>query len=364
MKSKKYPNLHKYPASPYWVFRKFSKEKGREFVKSTKEPKDEARAYKIGVELFNDWLGAYLPDRGRNLLIKDIARAVLAAKEARKGGKFGHTYKSARNEIMNHIVPAFGHLRPDQITPIRWQQYDADERRKLYSRRYGDHTKEYRRKHLSGTRKLLIDVLLRAHEAGAIRKVPKLKNFDPKPAPPRYIRKETVLKIIRLAHRSTKLWVYIMWKQGPRPSECLQYRWDMIHWGEGPTGAQLAIPAEITKTNRARTIPLNPGVIRILRRLESRSASDWIFPAQGNTKKHMTAYKTGWNSARARAKVDFDPYNLRDTFITDCLKQGLSSTFIGRYCDNSPVIIDSRYAVAEQDALALIAKKGGRGNVQ
>ena len=122
MKSKKYPNLHLYPKSPNWVFRKYSSAKRAEFIKSTGE-RDEARAYKRGLQLFNDWLGVYLPS-GRQLLFKDVARAVLVAKESKKR----NTYRSAKNQIENHLVPAFGHLRLDQVTALRWDQYDSQER--------------------------------------------------------------------------------------------------------------------------------------------------------------------------------------------------------------------------------------------
>ena len=35
MKSSKYPNLYRYDYSPFWVFRKFSAAKGKEFVRAT-----------------------------------------------------------------------------------------------------------------------------------------------------------------------------------------------------------------------------------------------------------------------------------------------------------------------------------------
>lgn len=353
--SKKYDNLYMYPDRPTWIYRKYSSEKRQEFVYSTGFKK-ESEAYSAGVDAFDKWLGVNLP-AGRDILIRDIARAVLAAKESKKGGKLGDTYRSVRNQIMKHIIPAFGHLSPAQITPLRWDLYDSEERKRIYHKAgKGGAQVPYSRTTTSHTRQVLIEILRRAHEEGLIRLIPKLKKHDQAPAPPRYIPKADVLRIIRFARRrgrATKLLAFIMWKQGPRPAEALQYRWDMIRWEEGPNGT-IHIPAPITKTGRARQIPLNPKVARILRWLQPRSESPYIFPSQGDPERPQGEYKTGWLSACRRAGLDYQTYNLRDTFITNCLKRGISSTFIARVVDNSPLMIDSKYAIADQEQMGKV----------
>lgn len=369
--SKKYPNLFAFPDKPFWVYRKYSSQKRAEFYFSTEVPKEtryEAEAYKKGVAAFDAWLGVLI-EPGRRVLIRDIARAVLASKESKKGGIKGATYRSARNQIQNHLVPSFGHYRPDQITPLMWEQYDALERKRG-------------RTALANTRKYLVEILKHAEQAGLIKKVPELKKHDPAPAPPKYLPRKLVRKLLHAASPSTKTWAFIMWKQGARPSEILQYQWSMIHWDEGEYG-RLVIPGEITKTGRARTIPLNSRVSRLLKWIQKkgyewdldpqsmegissdeRQARRWVirmalspylFPSPLDLERPMAEYKTGWETATAAVRAKADPYNLRDTFITDCLKRGLSSTFIGRYCDNSPTMIDKKYAVAEQSILERVA---------
>jgi integrase len=162
-----------------------------------------------------------------------------------------------------------------------------------------------------------------------------------------------------------------MWKQGARPNEILQYRYSMLDLVSGT----IAIPGEITKTGRARTIPMNPRVLRILKWLASRVETDLIFPSPRNPEIPQKEYKTGWNRAcrgsgvRMGQRTDlkavpksagpeyrFTIYNLRDTFITGALKRGLPSTFIGKYCDTSATMIDGRYAVADQDTLERVAQ--------
>lgn len=351
--SKRYSNLYKPPNATSWVFRKYSSAKREEFYFVTGEDKNEALAYKRGVEAFDRWLGVFLPS-GRQIQVKDIARSVLASKEGKKHGTAGNTYRSAKNQIENHIIPAFGHLRPEQLTSLRWDQYIAEQRRMGKNRKFFN------------MRKLTREILKRAFEENLIPRVPELKNVDAPAKPPVYHDRQTIRKVLhayprakkdgRLLKRAIpgKLLAFMVWKQGGRPGEICQYRFSMIRGLEGakPT---IRIPGEITKTNRAREIPLNSRVARVLRWYSLRVEGDCIFPSQTNVDVPMKEYKSGWNAACARAGVDATIYELRDTFITDALLRGLSSTFIGKYVDSSSEMIDKRYAVAVREAMDKVA---------
>lgn len=336
--SKKYPNLYKYPNSSKWVFRKYSKEKRACFSKSTGEDKDETKAYRIGLEEFTKWMGTRIHHTGRPLLVRDIAKAILASKETKRD----NTYRSAHNQLVNHVLPAFGHLRPSQISVLKWNEYDSDERRK------GKRTK------LFNTRKALIEILNRAKEEGLIQVVPKLKNHDGPSKPPKYLEDKIVRRILKLCFPQTKLLFYIVWKQGARPSEVLQYEWGMIDWSQGTTG-YLNIPGGITKTGRSRQIPLNSRVSRVLRYLESKSESKFIFPSRYIPNARQTNYSKSWESACQRIGIEADPYNLRDTYITNRLRAGISSVFIAKYIDSSALMIEKKYAVAEQKTMQGVA---------
>lgn len=337
MKSTRYRELHRVNWTTNWVFRKYSAVKKKEFVASTGiEAKDSlaAQAYKIGAEKFSAWLADTLPS-GRHILIKDIARALKVAKSQRKK----NTLRSFTNQVDNHVIPAFGHLRPEQITSLRWEQYDAEERRRG------------KRKKLFNTRKALREILKRAHEEGLIKTMPKLKNFDPPAAPPRYMDHKTYAKIRRELPDKIKLLAFVMYHQGARPTEILQYRWDMIRWGDQP---RIHIPGEITKTGRARSIPLNSRVACVLARLARDAESDWIFPNRDVTGP-LSTYNAVWDRAMDRLGMDYDLYNLRDTFITNRLKRGISATFIGKYCDTSAEMIERKYAVPEENIMRRVA---------
>lgn len=365
-----YDHLYWHPGRPGIYYKRWSPEKQRPFVYSTgfDNPKE---ASKLGKKEYDDWLGVHVDSKGLRL-IRDFGRAVLASKVARKGGKGGPTYESARVQIMNHIIPHFGHLKPIEVTPLRWDLYDAAERTRIHKRLIKNKAKKvireipYTRTKTAHTRKHLLEILRRAKDEGLIPHVPKLKNHDGESAPPRYIPKATILDLIRAAGRGrraghwgrgTKFLIYILWKTGARPGEALQYRWDMLRLETDGTWF-LDIPAAITKTNRARSIPLNRRLARLLARLKPRATGPHFFPAPpkpGKAPRPVQDYKSGWTTACERLGVDFDAYNLRDTFITDAIKRKESLSDIARYVDNSAAIIDAKYAVALRESLKGVA---------
>lgn len=359
------------------MFRKYSAEKHREFACSTgleAIDRNAATAYKIGLEKFNTWLGLAVVV-GRQALVRDVAKLVLNAKDSPDISP--KTLELVRDQIARHIIPTFGHLRPDQIEG-KWREYQTAERKRTRVQVLKDGTaKELPpRTKLFNTHKVLMEILRRSHEKGLIKKVPTLELKDGEAKPPKYISKSEILQIIRFAGRikpytrgngrasraesrrhvvPMKLWVFMMWKQGARPGEIIQYRYSMINFSEGSHG-MLSIPASITKTRRARKIPLNPKVARILKFLHSRSKNDLIFPSSKNPSVPMAEYKSGWGTVMRRLGLPYEPYNLRDTFITNALKRGLSSTFVARYCDNSAAIIEKKYAVAIDSVMEEVAR--------
>jgi len=374
-RNERYPNLYRLPNQPSWIFRKWSKEKNKQFWCSTgleSVDRNAPAAYRSGLEKFNEWLGAFLPTEG-STNVRDLARVVLAMKDDPELSDAW--FRSVKNQIENHIIPAAGHMKPSQLTREWWMNYQREERKKPRTQVLKNGTvKELPpRTKLFNTRKVLMEVLKLAKQRGLIQDVPEFPLNDAEAAPPRTIPKETVLKIIRFAGRIVarqhkgswakesryrivplKLLVFIMWKQGARPSEILQYRWDMIQWKEGTHGT-IHIPALITKTRRARQVALNSKVARILRFLEPRKESPWLFPSPRLPGEHSKDYDSAWNGVMARLGLDFDIYNLRDTFITNRLKAGKSATYIAKYVDNSAAMIERKYAVAERGIMEDVA---------
>lgn len=350
--SNKYPNLYRYPDKPYWIFRKYCSEKRKEFFRSTGVADSEAEAYRVGLKMFNEWLGTRLDQSGREMVIRDIARVVLAGKEEKRD----NTYRSAKNQLENHVLPAFGHLKPSQVTPLKWNHYDAEERRKG------------KRSKLFNTRKALLEVLNRAKEEGLIQTVPKLKNHDGEPRQGKYLDDTIVRGILKAASPDTQLLIEIMYRMGARPGEVIQYEWDMIRWEENKHG-KIYIPGRITKTGRSRDIPLNSRISELLKARHGEKESKFIFPSPVYRDRPISEYKTGWKAACRRYvcpkvcgkectkekcydhDLDLNIYDLRHTWVTNQAKRGISVVFTAKYADTSIAMIQTIYAKAESGAM-------------
>jgi integrase len=336
MKSKNYPNIYKKAGQPDWVFSKYSAARGGEFRVSTGYEATDANAgaaYKEGMKRFNEWLGSAALRTGRDPLIRDIGKIVLASKKA----KAKDTEIKARSEINKHIIPAFGHLRPSQVTALRLQEYENEERAKG-------------RTSLYNTRKYLFEILRMAMSEGLIRSLPKWKPSDPDAEAPKFIKGAEFRQICNLVEGPEKLILSILYYQGARPKEVCQYRWEMINWRTG----EISIPKAITKTRRARTIPMNSRVLKMLKPL--RSATGPIFPGgRGRPDLSRVVYDRGWLAAMETLKLDFIVYNLRDSFCSRKINEGYGTTYIAQYVDSSVQEIEKRYAVSAPDIMKKMA---------
>jgi integrase len=363
--SKKYPNLYKLPSSKNWVFRKYSHVKGKEFKFSTGESKSEAKAHEIGHREYLKWLG--LKEAGvEQPLFGQYLDEVETRKLALPESDFSTNSKRSFSNSANHLRRAFGHLRIDQVAEDEWEQYYSSELatnpdQKLFNRR-----------------KILIEIMRKAQRDGFIKRLPEFKNPDPETDAGQYLKDELVERILVRASDSTELLGYIMWKQGARPGEVLQYRWDMIRWDEGNHGS-IHIPAVITKTRRSRTIPLQSEVAEMLRDRQSRATSPWIFPSPKDPQKPMVEFKTGWRAACRREacdrlckaakapedrpgkpgpkrciglcrQVEFPTiYDLRRTFISNQARKGNPIVYVAKYVDSSVTMIERFYAKVNLD---------------
>lgn len=370
----KYPNLYKRPRQEWWTYRKFSSIRGKEFVITLTGVSSEAKAYAVGRGAFDEWLTGKAAHKGSpSSRIEDLAMEVLNSKTAVRPA----TRKSARSVILNHIIPSFGHLSPDQVTHAAWADHIAKVQESQPESGFFN------------TRKYLLQILRHAKAKGLLMDVPKFKIPDSDPAPPNYLTRQEIRAILHECSPEIRLLLFIAWKHGARPGEILQYRWSMIKWKQGESGT-IYIPGSITKTKRSRAIPINSRVSRVLkwlrRTIESsaslgdadgqirsifarRIQSDFIFPSRTDPNRHRSMLRNGWADTLKRAscrlhrcageckhpQIEAIMYNLRDTFITDKLSQGTNSTFVAKYVDSSTKEIEKRYAVQIRTTMEEIA---------
>lgn len=386
--SKNYPNLYRLPDSPCFIFRKYSSAKKKEFYHSTGETKNEAKAYRAGLEAYNNWIGKVQDDAGivyfgrlgkryLNLKLEDKS----LAKRTREGFKNQMEASSRssgrKDEVFRpRLLDAFGHLPLKSVTTEVWKTWTNEV--------LVDHP-EFK---FFNARKALLEVLHYAVENRYLDRVPKLDLPDGDPAPPREYSDEEMRKLFNAAHYvelvrgpggttvprmkpggvapyRVKNWIKLLMlicrKQGPRPSEAMQYEWPMLHFDEGATVRKLKpgeepipgeprigtihIPGKITKTRRGRVIDLNPMVSRTLKFLQPSASSKFIFPSPDHPDRAMGSYHKTWAGLCRRAEFDAEMYWFRDTFITRKIRASVPLPFLAKYLDTSVAMLERRYAV-------------------
>ncbi len=340
----KHPHLFRDEVSGVFYYRRYSSKKRKQFFRTTGEKNSAAKAYGIGLKAYNDWIGRVSQETGE-IYFDRYAEKFLERRLENDAIRSG-TKRLASYEV-TRLIEGLGHLRLEQITNERYVDWVKE------SKALGGRQKFFNAK------KALLQILRAAHDAGHIHKVPKLDNLDAAAAPPTFLKRDQVRAILKQCKsRNLKLMVFIMWKQGARPGEILQYEWSMIDWDDGEHGS-IKIPSSITKTKRTRTIPLNSRVSRVLWRLfrsPNRAPTPFIFPSHKDPTRPLKQPNKGFEIAAARAGITgITPYALRDTFVTDRLKKGVSLAFIAKYLDSSPKMLAERYAVAEEEAMKGVA---------
>lgn len=254
-----------------------------------------------------------------------------------------NTKASFQNQVRKHLIPAFYELSLGSVTNAEWRAWVALQREKKPSVRFFN------------ARKALIEVLLAAKEAGHIEKLPKFDNPDEARNVGRAMEEHEILRIIWAANRPFRFIFYTFWKMGCRPREILQWEWSMIQWN-GREKTWLSVPARISKTDRSRSIALNPGVVRILAiRARKKPTSKFVFPARGDDSRYQHSYQSAWLTACRHARVDATAYDLRRTFITRRAAKGQPLLYIAKHLDTSTGLIEKVYAKAQADVMESIA---------
>lgn len=254
------------------------------------------------------------------------------------------TKASFENQVRMHLIPAFGLLPLERIKNGEWLQWVTNMRAQKRLSRFFN------------ARKCLVEILSAARNEGHIQKLPKVDNPDAPKDVGRVLEQKEILSILWHARRPFRFIFYVFWRMGCRPREILSWEWSMIRWGE-PGKTWIDVPARISKTDRSRSIPLNPGVSRRLAIRHRRgNGSDFVFPARGDLRRAQATYQSAWTTACRRARVKAVPYDLRRTFITRCAADGKPLIYVAKTLDTSSKMIEATYAKSQAEVMEGIVK--------
>jgi len=279
-------------------------------------------------------------DEGSVPTFEEVAKKHLAAKLSSPGLRPA-TKRSFEYNVRCHLLPAFGALPIDKLTGVNWNEWVAKVRSTP-----GSLTRFF------NARKALTEILNAAKDEGVIERTPKLENPDEPKNVGRVLEESEILSIIRnTTYPLFKLFFYVLWKTGCRPREILKWEWSFIQWNE-PGHSWIEIPARISKTVRARKIPLNPDVSKALKRIFDKGpSSPFVFPNRKHEGQPQLSYHGAWRTACTRAGISAVPYDLRRTFITRAAAAGAPLLYVAKLLDTSVKMIEAFYAKSQKEVM-------------
>lgn len=307
---------------------------------------EEIRALKRQLEAMNKVVANAIGDR-QTILFEHFAAEYLKNKLLNPSLRAA-TKNSFRNQVLNHLIPAFGRFPLDKLSNAEWLKWVTELR--------ADETRPRKVTRFFNARKNLAEILLAAKEQGHIDKAPKLDNPDEPKDAGRLLTDKEIVTILWYSNRPFRFIFYTLWKMGCRPREILKWEWSMIRWGE-PGKAWIDIPARISKCNRSRSIPINPRVsMRLAIRKRVGNHSEFVFPSR-DPRKSQVSYMAAWTRACREGNISKTvPYDFRRTFITRCAIEGLPLIYVAKALDTSTTMIESTYAKANADVMESVMK--------
>jgi len=184
---------------------------------------------------------------------------------------------------------------------------------------------------------------------------------NPEHARERYLSNDEVVRLMRALtkHRTkpSSNAVMLLLLTGARRSEVLKATWGQFDLGAGTWTK----PGSSTKQKKVHRVPLNPQALSLLRAMKPGGASDFVFPGLGEKSETQTELKTFWRTLLVDAEIeDFRLHDLRHSFASLLVNNGLGLPVIGRLLGHSRPETTARYAHLLDDTLASATRKVGR----
>jgi len=142
---------------------------------------------------------------------------------------------------------------------------------------------------------------------------------------------------------------------GLEPHECQLAAWSWVHWDP----PQLSLPDQITRTRRARHIPLDAIAVRVLQTLAEVGTEGHIFLNSEGTPYHNDDLQKRLHGATRRAGLPQITWSsLRETFAARVVKAGLDAERYAAMVGRQPL---AHPVWHEPGALPAVAQQGGDG---
>ncbi len=366
-----YPNVHM-TVGEDWFVRKWSTAKGKELfrkIPGARGKADAAKAYKLGMQMFNAWEGGQnaVEEKGEALTtIADLVRErrVRRLKERKANTISESSFVNAKTSL-DKIEAVWGTKKPAAVT--------ADAFKDLYLTAYGEVRAKYAAELEAGRMteeqvvqeyprfanflKELRPIMKRAYGLGLIRELPTFKCPDPDSTRRVYLEPARTWKILDAKVKGAKhlrrlpLWVYLT---GMRPYEIEWVEETDFDWAAGTLHIRFPKPG-----TPPRTIPVPQLLLDEAKAHFEVSKSKYLIPAaraKADEPVPRRYYMKFWRrlcKAAGEGKR-LDIYSLRHSFLTDMADAGVNVIWLAKYCGTSVEMLDGVYYKARAEKLAAI----------
>lgn len=288
----------------------------------------------------------------KDILFRDYAKLFLQERKKKAPATFEQAFYS-----LKELLPFFETYSMRNVNDRSWEEY-----KDYQSQIKPDRNLRYDRRHL-------LMMIHRLKAKGIISEIPEFPYQDEGSKRKRVLTSEEVRAIFTRAKGTIYGLALFMYLMGCRPGEVLGAAWPEFDLDKGLWN----LPAERTKTRKARSMMLNQTVLTWLlaRRSEQvESAAEkgivptgWVFPAKdSNGEKPVDRYNKQWTRLMRDCGIagNITPYFLRHTFLTECAKKvrdgSASLVLITKYAGTSIEQFEKTYLHVEGQETRAVAE--------
>ncbi len=151
--------------------------------------------------------------------------------------------------------------------------------------------------------------------------------------------------VVRSVNTQLKHIVALLLLTGCRKRELLDARWEQIDLGR----KVWRIP--MTKTGRARHVPLSDQALAVLQAVPRFKACPWVIPNPATLKPFLSVYNA-WDTARREARLpDIRMHDLRHSAASNMVNAGQSLYVVGKVLGHAQAKTTERYAHLSNETL-------------
>lgn len=242
--------------------------------------------------------------------------------------------------LRNHILPALGDFYMDEITT----SMVLDFRQKLMAKGYANGSCNRPVVLLRYIFNLAADWGIPRLGKNPVKKVPMLNE----PERQRYLTESETWRLLEVLrafpYRAEAQAIELLLITGARLNEILRARWEYVDFAN----SSLLVP--LSKSGKPRLIALGSDAVALLKQLDSRGKSDWLFPLSADRPLYGLQHR--WKKIRKEAGMpDLRLHDLRHSYASYLVNNGVSLYVVQELLGHSHPRTTQRYAHLQRSTL-------------